>query len=200
MSGKIKHNKNLKHSKPKKSGKSGKKTNKRYYYTNIKRGQGKWTRPDVPTELHGIKCEEVVYKIPNRKGRKSKRSTFNRETSPAFLKRLAQEFVTELKDINITDEQIKQMKEGVCPNGYNVHHILPLHGGGQNKFENLCLMPIKEHDELHDKIIDPQIKGMDGTDRRTIWLPVPKTPVFIPPHKAKQAENIALKIAEQKQR
>ncbi|MDR2901683.1 MAG: HNH endonuclease [Lactobacillales bacterium] len=51
---------------------------------------------------------------------------------------------------------IERLIEGVLPDNYTVHHILPLAGGGTNDFSNMCIINKESHEFLHEYIIQPQ--------------------------------------------
>ena len=51
---------------------------------------------------------------------------------------------------------------------FTVHHIQPLNCGGKTLPSNLIPLPRKFHSFIHEKIIDPQIQGMQVGDRKTI--------------------------------
>ena len=104
-----------------------------------------------------------------------------------------------LRDMGLTDKQIDQVKKGTAPNGYNVHHKLPIHGGGQNVFSNLILMPIKPHDELHHKVMDPQVAQMQTGDSKKVVIPWTDDMVYVDPERKKsqpQKAVIAAKILD----
>ena len=99
-----------------------------------------------------------------------------------FLKHLAEKHAKELKEnLGLDDGQISQMAErGRVPNGFNVHHKLPLHVGGKNEFSNFILIPLYPHDQLHRDILDKQIENMKEGERRTILLPACEDMVYDP--------------------
>lgn len=64
------------------------------------------------------------------------------------------------------------MKQGRSVSVYNVHHKLPLHGGGKNEFSNFILTPLYPHDQWYHDVLDPQIANCMGTaDRKEVMLP-----------------------------
>lgn len=44
------------------------------------------------------------------------------------------------------------------PDGYEVHHILPICFGGTNDIKNLCLIPEEAHKKLHEKVWNPLLE------------------------------------------
>ncbi|MCQ2966024.1 MAG: HNH endonuclease [Alphaproteobacteria bacterium] len=135
------------------------------------------------TEINGFKLKQVEWTVPDQQTRKRRRSGFDK-VRKAFLEELGTNHVEELVALGLTPAQIKQVKAGKNPNGYNVHHKHPIHGGGHNVFENLILMPIKPHDELHHKVMDPQVKNMQSGDSKMVWIPWSDDMVYHDPEKA----------------
>lgn len=135
------------------------------------------------TEINGFKLKQVEWTVPDQQTRKRRRSGFDK-VRKAFLEELGTNHVEELQALGLTPAQIKQVKSGKNPVGYNVHHKHPIHGGGRNVFENLILMPIKPHDELHHKVMDPQVKNMQSGDSKMVWIPWSDDMVYHDPEKA----------------
>ena len=136
------------------------------------------------TEINGFKLKEVEWTVPDSKTRKRRRSAFGK-VREEFLKHIGATMEPALRDMGLTDKQIEQVKKGTAPNGYNVHHKLPIHGGGQNVFSNLILMPIKPHDELHHKVMDPQVAQMQTGDSKKVMIPWTDDMVYVDPERKK---------------
>ena len=141
--------------------------------------------------IHGLKLVEVEYKVPSSAERKAKRAEFGGtrdETGrpngdgirSAFVKMLAKDHVKELTTLGLCAADIDMMKEGRVPNGYNVHHKLPLHGGGKNEFKNFILTPLYPHDQWHHDVLDPQIDGIREGEARKVMLPWTDAMVYDP--------------------
>lgn len=130
--------------------------------------------------INGFKLIDVEYSVPDKATRKRRRKGFN-SVREKFLAHIAKNCQKELRAIGITDKQIEQMKKGSVPNGYNVHHKLPIHGGGLNEFSKLILMPIPPHDELHHKVLDPQVSQMQAGETKKVKLPWSDNMVYVPP-------------------
>lgn len=134
--------------------------------------------------IHGLKLKEVEYKVPSKAERVAKRNEFNGERDELgnvvvegvrskFLKMLAKDHEKELVErLGLTERDIRGMREGYTPNGFNVHHKLALHGGGKNEFKNFILTPLYPHDQWHHDILDPQIENCMGTgQKKEVMLP-----------------------------
>ena len=136
--------------------------------------------------IHGMKLKEVEYRVPPMDERKRKRAEFQGSghkegVRSQFLKMLANEHAQELKDLlGMTDAEIARMAEGKSVNGYNVHHKLPIHGGGKNEFSNFILTPLYPHDQWHHDVLDQQIEGLGMGGARKVLLPWTDDMIFDP--------------------
>ncbi len=142
--------------------------------------------------FNGFKLVEAEYRVPSKEERKKKRSSFD-AAREGFLKYIGEKCVFQLRRLGITNEQLAQIKNGKVPNGYNVHHKLPLQGGGTNSFSNLIFIPIKPHDELHNCIIKPQIGEIEAGESKKILLPWSDKMVYEPPENDRSREKGASK-------
>lgn len=129
-------------------------------------------------QIHGMKLKKVVYRVPSGAERKAKRAEFQGQNGKEgmrskFLKMLAKDHEKQLREqLGFTDAEINLMKQGRSVPGYNVHHKLPLHGGGKNEFSNFILTPLYPHDQWHHDILDPQIANCMGTgSEKEVMLP-----------------------------
>ncbi len=142
-------------------------------------------------EINGFQLKEVEWKVPSDSVRKRRRRAFG-AVRKEFLKNIGATMEPELRAMGLKDAQIDMVKKGNAPNGYNVHHKLPIHGGGENVFSNLILMPIPPHDELHHKVMDPQVAQMRAGDSKKVMIPWTDDMVYRPPSKDQARENMAL--------
>ena len=123
--------------------------------------------------VHGMKLTEVEYKIPSMAERKRRRKQFD-AARREFVKELAEKHADMLVErLGLTRTDIELMKKGQSPAGFNVHHKLPIHGGGKNEFSNFILTPLYPHDQWHHDIIDPQIDGLAEGRGRKLQFRVP---------------------------
>jgi hypothetical protein len=134
---------------------------------------------EIPDDFYGMPIVEINYVMQSKNHRNNKRNAFNKKREN-FLKHIHENNKEDLIALGLKDEQLKQMEDGKCPNGFNVHHKLPIQGGGKNDFSNFIFMPIYEHDKLHAEIIFPQIKGFPtkGGMGIKVKIPYPKEMVF----------------------
>ena len=147
------------------------------------------------TEINGFKLKEVEWTVPDKQTRKKRRHSFNKVRGE-FLKHIGATMEPALRDLGLTDKQIEQIKKGATPNGYNVHHKLPIHGGGKNEFSNLILMPVKPHNELHQKVMDPQVAQMQSGDSKKVVIPWTDDMVYVNPERKKAQPQKSVLIAK----
>lgn len=94
--------------------------------------------PDEEEFLY-IKQDAELCKTLRKEYKSSVRVDFIRHcASKGLLKGILSEV-----EIQIAEEY------GYLPPKYNVHHITPLSGSGDNSFENLCIIDVEFHDHLH---------------------------------------------------
>ncbi len=137
--------------------------------------------------IHGMKLKKIVYQVPSSDERKAKRAEFQGHDGKEgmrskFLKMLAKDHEKQLRDqLGFTDAEINLMKQGRSVPGYNVHHKLPLHGGGKNEFSNFILTPLYPHDQWHHDVLDPQIADCMGTGQsKEVMLPWTDAMIYDP--------------------
>ena len=155
--------------------------------------------------IHGLKLKEVEYKVPSKAERVAKRNEFNGERDELgnvvvegvrskFLKMLAKDHEKELVErLGLTERDIRGMREGYTPNGFNVHHKLALHGGGKNEFKNFILTPLYPHDQWHHDVMDAQLLGIREGESRKIKIPWTDEMIYDPKQFGFTKENRPVK-------
>ena len=138
---------------------------------------GKLKGNDV--ELPNVKKQNISYTKRNPVETKKLRNSFNNSTKGEFLQDFAQKHTDQLKEMGFTDVDIAKMKNGKVPNGYNVHHKLPLDDGGTNDLDNLILT---KNDPYHKSITNYQnslaTKIEPGTTFNIDW-PIPEGDFYV---------------------
>lgn len=134
----------------------------------------------LPDQIHGIPVVEVPYTAVSKKRVKELRREFTGQRK-AFLKELAETQTDALRQMGLSDNMIGLLAKGETPNGFNVHHKMPLAGGGKNEFSNFILIKNDPyHTDIH-KISDLQIVTMNDGETKTVKIPMPQGSIFIPP-------------------
>jgi len=124
--------------------------------------------------LKGFKNISLKYTKRTKEAAAALRRKFNSTERKKFLKDIANnpEKVKKLKESGLDADDIKLMKDGGVPEGFQVHHKLPLDDGGDNSFNNLVLI---KNDPYHKALTNKQkelTKGMKPGDTRVIEWPV----------------------------
>lgn len=66
---------------------------------------------------------------------------------------------------------LERAKKGRIPRGFDVHHIVPLSGGGRNWFSNFCLIEKSLHKFINKKCFEPALRGIKPGETVRIELP-----------------------------
>ena len=130
--------------------------------------------------------QQIDFVKQSRDAKDSLRAAF-RNVRGSFLKYIATSDVVALQKAGLTPEVIQAMaSSGIAPKGYQVHHIIPVAGGGTNDFSNLILIR-QEPDHLLITAYQNTMTGAlpVGQDLALGW-PVPNPPTVIWPDQAGQ--------------
>ena len=155
---------------------------------NLRRGQGVGNAK-VPEarlkgqeyDLRGWHEEPIQYTKRPAAEREALRREFNGRAQPAYLNDVATNNADQLKAGGLTDAEIEGMKQGETPDGYQVHHILPLDDGGTNSPDNLVLTrQSPDHTLLTNYQLDAT-RGLTAGQTRSLAWPHPDTSSPISP-------------------
>jgi hypothetical protein len=125
--------------------------------------------------------EEISYTKRPDAAREALRVKFDSSVRKAFVKDLAENHATELRDGGISDEGIALMAKGKVPDDYVVHHKLPLDDGGSNATSNLVLMKRDPDHKLITNYQNEHSRGMSAGQTRTLEWPMPDSSTRIWP-------------------
>lgn len=92
----------------------------------------------------------------------------HRKLNQVFVRRLYKQGLLE-KYAHIIN--ISRAASGHVPHGFDVHHIIPLSGGGQNRFSNFCLIEKSLHKFINKKCFDPALRHIKVGESVDIDLP-----------------------------
>src|ERR1700741_2233826 len=106
--------------------------------------------PDVPVV-------DFTYRRRDKAEAETLRHAFHHEDRKAFLTHLLTDKSGEMRAKGFTERNMESLRRGKVPHGYNVHHIKPLDDGGDNRFDNLVLLPARPQHEAIHRYLDPQI-------------------------------------------
>jgi len=141
----------------------------------------------VKINLHGVEhtipdwhMQEISYTKRTDAAREALRDAFP-PVRRAFVKDLAQNHAAELREAGMSEGDIAMMAKGRVPEGYQVHHMLPLDDGGTNATDNLVLIKNDPDHQLITRYQSDQTKAMSpGETRRMPW-PMPDHPTSVWP-------------------
>jgi hypothetical protein len=149
-------------------------------------GIGEVEKP-VQITLRGVEhtmpdwhMEEISYTKRTDAEREALRAQFE-PVRTAFVKDLAENHATALRDAGMSDEDIARMAKGDMPEGYQVHHRLPLDDGGTNATSNLVLIKQDPDHKLITNYQNDQTRGMSAGQTRKLEWPMPDARVRIWP-------------------
>ena len=105
--------------------------------------------------LPGVKTQRITYRKVDQSVADVVRAKFDSTEGASFLRSLADDpaKILQLKKAGLTDTQISAMKKGLRPDGFQIHHKLPIDAGGSNDPSNLVLM---KNDPYHKVITNHQ--------------------------------------------
>lgn len=111
-----------------------------------------------PVTLPNVKVHTIQYTKRNADELTKIRNVFNTTERKKFLKELVTDDakLTQLRKAGLSDLDIQKLSDGFVPTGYQVHHKIPLDGGGTNDFSNLVLIK----NDLYHKVIKNAQKSL----------------------------------------
>lgn len=81
------------------------------------------------------------------------------------------------------EESIQLASKGLCPAGYDVHHIVPLSFGGKNRQNNFCLINRNAHRISNRRVFNEMArvleKAQQDGETRPIYMEIPKFPAVV---------------------
>ena len=130
--------------------------------------------------LPGWHLQEISYTKRSNESRQALREAF-RPVRKAFLKELASTDMSALMAAGLTSDQIARMASGRNPQGYEVHHILPLDDGGTNAFNNLVLIRNEPDHYLLTNYQNSITENMKASQTQMLEWPILDQPTLIWP-------------------
>jgi hypothetical protein len=139
--------------------------------------------------LRGFSYRPVSYaRKLDRNQYKQERQAFDRSVRGEWLKHIGRKESEQLQAAGLSQKEIDRMvEEGKPPDGYQVHHRIPLDDGGSNHWDNLILMKDNvEHRALHGYYnpAELRIRQLAYGEIAVVALPVPPPDSVIYPNPA----------------
>jgi hypothetical protein len=114
-----------------------------------------WKLRGKDVTLTDVKVQEISYVKRKSTELKSLRGEFNKTARRAFLEDLGNN-AEYLRNAGFSETDIQKIQNGRVPNGWQVHHKLPLDDSGTNSFDNLVLI----QNEPYHKVITNYQNGI----------------------------------------
>ena len=127
--------------------------------------------------LKNVKVSKVNYTKREPAKLDSMRETFNKSERKAFLKNLTND-TTFLKKAGFNDKDILKMKSGKVPDGWQVHHKLPLDDSGDNSFKNLVLIKNEPYHKVITNYQNSITKDIKPGETIKIKWPIPTGSIY----------------------
>lgn len=85
-----------------------------------------------------------------------------------------------LKEAGFSETDIKKIKKGKCPTGWQVHHKLPIDDSGTNAHDNLVLIQNHPYHKVLTNFQNDLIKDMKPGEIQEVEYPIPNGSVYPP--------------------
>jgi uncharacterized protein len=134
-------------------------------------------------DLPGVSVQSVTFTKRSDDARNTLRRAFDNKERADFVKGLANDpaKVTQLRRAGLDDAQIRMLADGEIPQGWQVHHKIPLDVGGTNAHSNLVLIKNEPYHKVITNTQNTASRGMTEGQTRVIdqW-PIPPGFVYPP--------------------
>jgi phosphohistidine swiveling domain-containing protein len=131
--------------------------------------------------LKGVKTEEISYVKRDTLELNNLRNDFNKTVRNDFLKDLSKN-TDYLKEVGFSDKDILKMKNGRVPDGWQVHHKLPLDDSGTNNFDNLVLIQNEPYHKVITNFQNSFAKELKIGEIKEVEWPIPDGNIYPPKH------------------
>ena len=127
--------------------------------------------------LNNVKVQEISYVKRNSTELKTLRDEFNKTTRKAFLKDLGNN-VEYLKNAGFSETDILKIQNGRVPDGWQVHHKLPLDDSGTNSFDNLVLIQNEPYHKVITNYQNSIARQMEIGEVQVVQWPMPNGNIY----------------------
>lgn len=133
----------------------------------------------IEVQLPGVKTKEITYTKRNPVETEELRKAFDSTERKKFVKDLAKD-TEKLKKAGLSDADITDMEDGLVPEGWNVHHKLPLDDGGDNSLENLVLIKNEPYHKTITNFQNSFAKLLNPGEIKNVEWPIPDSSIYPP--------------------
>ena len=109
------------------------------------------------------------------------RNDFNTSVRKSFLEDLSKN-VEYLKEAGFTEKDILKMQNGRVPDGWQVHHKLPLDDSGTNSFDNLVLIKNEPYHKVITNYQNSFAKQLEVGEIKSVNWPIPEGNIYPKKH------------------
>ncbi|MBB1482152.1 HNH endonuclease, partial [Pseudoalteromonas sp. SG41-2] len=130
--------------------------------------------------LKNVEFKKIDYLKRDRAEYKALRSKFDNGVRKKFLEELSdnKDILSQLDKLGVSSSDIAKLKAGRVPNGWQVHHKLPLDDGGTNDFSNLVLIRNSPEHSAFTTFQKRATNGLEIGDVKSTEWPFPKGNVY----------------------
>ena len=140
-----------------------------------------WKLRGEDVTLNDVKVQEISYVKRNSTELKTLRDEFNTTTRKAFLEDLGNN--TEyLRNAGFSETDILKIQNGRVPDGWQVHHKLPLDDSGVNSFDNLVLIQNEPYHKVITNYQNSIARQMDIGEAQAVQWPRPNGNIYPAQH------------------
>ncbi|UZQ52372.1 HNH endonuclease signature motif containing protein [Clostridium kluyveri] len=140
---------------------------------------GKLRGEDVT--LKDVKTQEISYVKRDTAELNSLRSAFNKTVRSDFVKDLSKN-IEYLKEAGFSDKDILKMQNGRIPDGWQVHHKLPLDDSGTNSCDNLVLIQNEPYHKVITNYQNSFAKELKIGEIKKVEWPIPDGNIYPEKH------------------
>jgi hypothetical protein len=136
----------------------------------------------VEVTLPGVKVKSITYTKRTRAASDALRKEFEDKVRSPFARSLAdnEAKIAKLREAGLDDTAIKRLQDGKLPDGWQVHHKIPLDDGGTNSFDNLLLIKNEPYHKTITNAHNELIRGMKEGETKVFDFPVPEGNIYPP--------------------
>lgn len=135
----------------------------------------------IDVTITDIRTKEIDYVKRSREDTTKLRKAFDQRIRKQFLIDLSNK-VDYIKDAGFSDEDILRMRKGRLPEGWEVHHKVPLDGGGTNSFDNLVLIQKEPHHKVLTNFQNTFSREMAPGEVKKVDFPIPDGDLYPKKH------------------
>ena len=140
-----------------------------------------WKLRGEDVTLNDVKVQEISYVKRSSTELKTLRNEFNTTTRKAFLEDLGKN-AEYLRNAGFSETDILKIKNGRVPDGWQVHHKLPLDDSGTNSFDNLVLIQNEPYHKVITNYQNSIARQMKIGEVQAVQWPMPNGNIYPAQH------------------